>query len=550
MSRGAGLDLGTAHVRAARLRHVSGAVRLERYLRGDTRADEAPAEAARQEFGGEARKLGALRVGIGGSDLMLRYLPVPPVEDWRLERLMDFETRELESRSNAALASSYNLLPVPKELDEDDTMLLALVREDLLEEEAGRLAPLAVEAFMPNAVALYNTWLALGDHQPATTLIAHLGAGTLDLALVRGSDLYFARSLTTQLAQRDRTLAERLGTDPLRARELVHRHLDLRLATGQRLGPDAERVTRPLLPLYESLPTLLSGAVTLCKAQARLRELSLERVLLSGGAAHTRGLVEFLADRLRVPVEVWDPSEMVDADALPAAEAEALAEDGPGSAVALGLALSQADPDLYALEILTAAARKKRAFRERGLYLVLAGVLAVAYLGFATWREGRLADAAEKAARTARTQVQRIRQADAQAQELLARLERARLLNAELTARAGMGLSAHRFLAHVERALPESLWLTTWAARFEGGANWGRDDLDQVPVMDAAGHAVEESRVASQEFSAFAGRLQQLVGSEEAVLPSARPRGRDLEWSLRAMLLAAPDADEEEEETP
>ena len=63
---------------------------------------------------------------------MLRYLPVPAVEDWRLERLMEFEVRELESRSGSPLADSYNLLPVPHDLDDEDTMILALVREDLL----------------------------------------------------------------------------------------------------------------------------------------------------------------------------------------------------------------------------------------------------------------------------------------------------------------------------------------------------------------------------------------------------------------------------------
>ncbi|MEK7864164.1 MAG: hypothetical protein AAB295_13005, partial [Chloroflexota bacterium] len=290
-----------------------GGARLTRYLSTDVEPGETPGDAAAATLATAARKHGRVRVGLGGSDLMLRYLPVPQVEDWRLTRLMEFETREIASRSGAELASSYNLIPVPKELDEDDTMLLGLVREDLLEAQAEKLAPIAVESFSPNAIALYNAWLALGDHQPKTTLLAHFGAGALDLALVRGTDLYFARSLTTPLEKRDSTLASRLGVDALRARGLIHKHLDLRVTLGEHLGADADRVTRPVLPLYEGLPTLLSGAVTLCKAQARLRELALERVLLTGGGALARGLPEMLADRLRVPVEIWNPAAEMDA---------------------------------------------------------------------------------------------------------------------------------------------------------------------------------------------------------------------------------------------
>ena len=68
--------------------------------------------------------------------------------------------------------------------------------------------------------------------------------------------------------------------DAKRAEGLIQQHLDLCLAEGQRVSTDSDRVTRPLLPLYDSLPTLLSGIITLCKAQARLRELSLDRVTL------------------------------------------------------------------------------------------------------------------------------------------------------------------------------------------------------------------------------------------------------------------------------
>lgn len=534
---GTGLDLGRTGVRLVTAERGRGGPRITRYLSAEVEAGETPSEAAAAALGAAARKAGRVRVGLGGADLMLRYLPVPQVEDWRLVRLMEFETREIASRSGAELASSYNLLPVPKELDEDDTMLLGLVREDLLEQQAANLAPIQVESYTPNAIALYNAWLALGDHQPRTTLIAHFGAGALDVALVRGSDLYFARSLTTPLEKRDATLAQRLGLDPLRARTLIHKHLDLRVTLGERLGVDADRVTRPVLPLYEGLPTLLSGAVTLCKAQARLRELALERVLITGGGAAARGLAEMLHDRLRVPVEVWNPAGEVDAESLPGAEADRLAADGPAATVALGLALSAADPELYALEILTAGARRKRDFAERGVWSIAAGAAAAVFLGLAFWRNGALADEAEATMKRARTQVSKVQAANGRTEELLQKVALEEKLSHELATRVAVGESARRFLGFAETALPDSLWLESWSVRLENGKDWGHAGAD-VPVVAMAGRSTEDPRAASMQLSEFAGRLQQQAGDPSRVLPTPKPSGREFEWTLRALLLA------------
>lgn len=545
MARGAGLDLGRTGVRLAVAEVTRGSARLVRYGADAVEPGESPAEVAASTLSALARKSGKVRVGLGGSDLMLRYLPVPQVEDWRLVRLMEFEAREIASRSGSELSSSYNLLPVPKELDEDDTMLLGLVREDLLETQAAKLAPIPLESFTPNAIALYNAWLTLGDHQPRTTLLAHFGAGTLDLALVRGRDLYFARSLTTPLEKRDAALAAKLGTDALRARALIHKHLDLRVVLGERLNPDAERVTRPVLSFYEALPTLLSGAVTLCKAQARLRELVLERVLLTGGGAQATGLAPMLSDRLRVPVELWNVAAELDTSELPAEDAAKLQEDGPAATLAIGLALSAANPELYALEILTAGARRKRDFAERGIWSVLAGVAAVLFLGVAFWQHGRLADEGQSAAKRAHGQVNAVKSANSRTTELLAKVAAEEQLSRELATRAALGESARRFLDFIEGELPDSLWVETWSLQLQSGKDWGRAANEELPVVEAAGRSQEDSRVASQQFSEFSGKLRALAQGADVVKETIKAQSKEVEWTLKAMLLAPPETDED-----
>lgn len=543
-----GIDLGHALVRLAVAEAKKGDYRLKRYLTAAPEGGETPAQAAAATLAPTARKAGAVNIGLTGSDLMMRYLPVPPVEDWRLERLMDFEIREIEGRSGSSMASSYNLLPVPRGLDDEDTMILGLVREDLLEETLDALSGTKVKAFSPNAIALYNAYLALGDHEASTTLLANLGEGTLDLALVRGTELYYARSVTTNLEKRDQTLAERLGCDRAKARTLIHRHLDLEAATGKRLESDADRVTRPLLPLYESLPTLLGGVVTLCRAQARLSDLSLDRVLLTGGGARTKGLPAFLNDRMRVPVTVWNPVDMVATDDLPPEDLEQLEDDGPGAAVALGLALAAADPDLYALEILTAGARKAKAFRERTIFHVLMGVAAAAFLAVNATVMGGYADEANDAANASKRTRKQLEASNTRATELLEQLEEARRLEAELRTRDSLNRSAARLLTWLEASLPEALWVETFRLGLVDGKEFGRDE-DDIAVVSLSGRAEEDVRAASQAFGQFTGSLGALLpDGEQAVQASSNPRGKVFEWSLRAELLESPVGEDDEME--
>ncbi|MGY8732636.1 MAG: pilus assembly protein PilM, partial [Pirellulales bacterium] len=458
-------------------------------------------------------------------------------EDWRLERLTEFEIREIEERSGSSLASSYNLLPVPQGLDDEETMLLGLVREDFLDDTMAQMPSMSVQAFSPNAIALYNAYLSLGDHEPCTTLLASLGNGTLDLALVSGTELYFARSVSTVLAKRNQTLATALGINESQAETLIHKHCDLGLALRTVQSTDVDRVTRPLLPMYESLPTLLSGVVTLCKAQARLNELNLDRVLLTGGAADTKGLVDFLADRMRVDVSRWNPSEMVEIEALSDDEAMQLEQDGCAATVAIGLALGAANSDLYALEILTSDAKKKRAFAERGIFHILMGVAAAIYIALSLIVMGGLADDAEAVSRTMRQAQQKNERTHQQALDLIEKIEERSVIFSDLRNRQAIGDSAYNFMNYLENNLPSSLWVESMSIQLDDGKDWGREG-ERIPVLTMRGRAEEDVRGATADFSRFHQQFAAVIpGGESAVTPSQNPRGKSLEWSIKAHLL-------------
>src|SRR6185295_17590575 len=110
------------------------------------------------------------RVGLTGRDVNIRYTRVPRVPDWQLRNLMRFEVEEIGDQSGSGVASDFNLLPALPEVEGEDVVLLAMAREGLLDAHAAGVRAVggSVEAFTPNAIALYNAFLRYGVVQDET----------------------------------------------------------------------------------------------------------------------------------------------------------------------------------------------------------------------------------------------------------------------------------------------------------------------------------------------------------------------------------------------
>ncbi|MEM7264244.1 MAG: pilus assembly protein PilM, partial [Planctomycetota bacterium] len=120
---------------------------------------------------------------------------------------------------------------------------------------------------------------------------------------------------------------------------------------------------------FGQLNSMLGSSITFCKAQTKIPELEVDRVLLCGGTAALPGLDDYLEKGLSVPVELFAPS--VDGQ---------LPGDAQTWNVVIGLAASRLDPKL-SLDLLSAPAKAKREFRQRTVFLYAsAAVLVLALL--------------------------------------------------------------------------------------------------------------------------------------------------------------------------
>src|SRR5258706_457913 len=251
-------------------------------------------------------KPGSARIGLTGRDVNIRYTRVPRVPDWQLRNLMRFEVEEIGDQSGSGVASDFNLLPQLPEIEGEDVVLLAMAREGLLEAHAAgvKAAGGAVEAFSPNAIALYNAFLRYGVVQDETVLLANVGYDNTDVVIVRGPDLIFARNLAGGSRLFEDALAQRLQVSATKACEIKETLVDLDPAArpGEAL---AERARDAVKGAAGQLLGLLQSTVLFCKSQIKISSLKLDRVLLCGGGAALAGLPPYLQGGLAGPARAF-----------------------------------------------------------------------------------------------------------------------------------------------------------------------------------------------------------------------------------------------------
>jgi Tfp pilus assembly PilM family ATPase len=489
-------------------------------------------------------KLGSARIGINGRDLNLRYTRVPRLPDWQLRRLMRFESEEIGGQSEAEVASDFNVLPELPEIEGEDVVLLALARESLLAEELSGLAAAGgkLDAFTPNAIALYNAFLRYGVVEEDTLLLADIGHEHLNVVLVRGADLVFARNLSGGSRLFDRVLAERFGIDEARARAYKEKEGTLDTTRAFR-DPNQEKAARALAAPAGQILSLLQSAVVFAKSQIKLSALKLDRVLLCGGGARLPGLVPYLSRGLSVPVELFDPFRVIDLSRLDPESAELLEEKKLEAVVALGLATAAADPDAYAIEILPAAVRRRREFLGSTAFLVGAALLALVFLGLRAWRyRSELGELSAERDRLAR-EYRRVERTNSQTSGLVLENEELAARAQELFALAGGGEQLLRALDGLERELPADFWVEQLTMAWEFDPDLGVERTEERPILRVRGRlreGTDSPALLFQEFTAdlrarWPGlRLKERMGESDFTLemcslgqPATPPAGED-----------------------
>jgi type IV pilus assembly protein PilM len=450
-STGIGVTIGSHSLRAVKLRRKGAGFVVQKVF--SERVDDATRPAAGRALAARGMTGAPVTLGLTGRDVIIRYSQVPPVPDWRLKTLMKFEVDEVGSQSGGDVSADYKKLnlPDPEGTREEETILVALARNRYVDTLLKALGSggLKTAGGCPNSVALFNAFAVNATYtEEETAILVNVGAEDLDIAIQRGGELLFARNATPGGKAFTEALMQAFSTTESKAEQMKISKGDV-TPKGQAKYADstAEKVANAMMGVAGQMSSLIQSTLLIARAQTRIPDLRIDRVLLAGGGASLKGLDLYLKQAMGVPVERFNPFAICDLSGLSAEEKEQ-AEAAPHEfAVAVGLAQTRIAAAAFRLEVLPAALRRSRDFWTKGVWGVGAAAAMAVVLYFVHQKRVTAAAESRALASSYRSKAETLRNRDKKVRDVLARSQEEEV--------------RHRLLA--ERLAPGRLVADVWA---------------------------------------------------------------------------------------
>lgn len=384
---GTGVTIGSRTVRILQVRRQkAGTWQVLRALTSPIGAEDpsdsqrvAEARAAAQT----AQAKGDALIGLSGRDLIVRYTQVPPVPDWRLDMLMNFEIQEVAEQSGGDVSADYVLLDVDDTTSGDNVVLVSLAKNGYLNPRLQALssAGMRVLGGAPRAMGAYWSYRENGHlRHDETVLIMHIGHENTDVAIARKGALLFARNVSGGSNKFTDILMQNMGVPFATAEKMKVRKGNLTPRGLAKYRDSAEeKIANHMMSVGGHFVSAFNSSVMFAKAQTKVPDCQPDRMVLMGAGAQLRGLPEYLESSLGIPVELFDPFDDLDLSSLADDAREMLRQDQGAMAATLGLAQMAADASATRVTVLPEADKKKRHFQEHTLFLLLsAGVMVAA----------------------------------------------------------------------------------------------------------------------------------------------------------------------------
>jgi type IV pilus assembly protein PilM len=379
-----GLDIGSSAVRAAEI-GVTGDGRktLRRYgqiglppgyvVDGEVINLSGVAGALRRLWGEGGFSRTEVVLGVSGPRVFVRQADVPALETEDLRSSLRFDAQELVPIGLDDASFDFSQLG-PPQTDASgkpiQRILLVAAHKDVLRnyvallKEAGLTAkvmdaaPLALMRAVPSVAATTSS-----DRVDVVDVIVSIGAELTTVGVLQGGVPKFLRSLTVGGAKLTEAISNGM-------------HVEMAVAERLKRGsvapdiPQLSQARRAMSTDMRDLAEDVRATIDFFVSQSDGAEV--DRLLVTGGASQTEGLVHSVAGTLPAEVRLLDPLAQLDISKLGYGP-EQLNRLRVGAATAIGLALWPTEAPLIRLSVLPDEVLKAR--KARRLVILAAGAL-------------------------------------------------------------------------------------------------------------------------------------------------------------------------------
>ena len=264
---------------------------------------------------------------------------------------------------------------------------LIAARRETVQQQIDCLKPIGItpKGVMPSTLAtsvLAGIVNHKDDSSAEMTMVVDIGAGRTDLCLIAGDALRFSRSFPIGGNHLTHLYQQEMGSDF----EIAERRKMMEASLNQQL-----QAANPSYEWADGLVAELKRSINGAKRELNISGSRIvSKIWLCGGGARISGLTGYIADRLDVPVLLWNPFDAFK-EVWDEQRSDAQSVDGFSDtlAVALGLGVNALTSQI-ALDLLPSEEKVKLTQaqqRKRTLMAVAAGLALLVGLGLGglTW---------------------------------------------------------------------------------------------------------------------------------------------------------------------
>jgi len=467
---GLGIDIGASSVKAVRLERrgasyeVTGAVKLStsEIPEEDYNIDPQMAMDLASHLAGAGIRTKKACVGVSGKDLILRYVEVPPVPTWRLKMIMDFEIGEMAGRAGGDVTSDFRLLDLPPNEAGNLIVLVGLAKNAYLETRMDVLsrAKIGAKILLPSSLGLFQAFLMQGPPPPGeTTLIVDIGARNTEMVIQRDGVLFFARNVSSGGNLFTEAVSETLRIPFPEAEKIKCKHgAATKTAILKATNIDTETVYEALSGVASQFSALLRSSIQFCKSQTKFKDLTIDRILLSGGGSRLRGLKDQVASAFRIPVEILQPFANLTVVVGDSRQADRITEAPREMSLALGLAAAAMEDETL-LQLLPERFLRRRDLVERKIFLFGAGAAAAVFLGIGLVGGVHNRATAENYKKMVDKEHSEASNLSTSIEEIKEEMEKTRNITKFIRAEVSSPARFLRVLAWIQKNLPDEIYL-------------------------------------------------------------------------------------------
>lgn len=338
-----GLDIGSSAIKVVQLKESKGRYSLQKFgvkplepevIVDGTVMDEGRVVSAIRELFDEHRvKTKQVAISISGHAVIIKKINLPPMPDEELPGQVKLAAEQYIPFDINEVNIDFHVLPADPTAEQqgDMSVILVAAKKDKINEltelvKGAGLVPMVmdVDAFAIENMHAINYPMA----QDETTALVNIGASVMNVNIVRGGMSLFTRDIPLGGNRYTEALQREMGLSFEEAEE----------GKKQQRGDDSGSGSMGDIVNGVNAEVASEIARTVDYFKTSTANIELDRVLVCGGVANARGLIQHVRDRMQMTVEMADPFGEIDVTRSDV-DPDLLTELASSAAVGVGLAL-------------------------------------------------------------------------------------------------------------------------------------------------------------------------------------------------------------------